>query len=249
MERGFNSVAVASSVVSIGLGVIYWAARTGFPTPLAPILASIGVALLLINVAVIVRSDSGSWARSYAFSWLMSLAAIATLGRLLVDSGNTPVIPIAIAGGVAFLIVFVKWLRETSLKFAILLLAGSAYFATWAAGVVWGRIYKSPLFLEMMIGTGIVHHDGVTLAALGNMLRTYHVATMGLDGIPYMAYHWGTPWLFAQLSNLTGQTVLQFYQLGYAITFIPLFFGSVIAFGVQMGRRDITRDGIKEAAQ
>jgi hypothetical protein len=244
MERGFNSVAVASSVVSIGLGVIYWAARTGFPTPLAPILASIGVALLLINVAVIVRSDSGSWARSYAFSWLMTLAAIATLGRLLVDSGNTPVIPIAIAGGVAFLIVFVKWLRETSLKFAILLLAGSAYFATWAAGVVWGRIYKSPLFLEMMIGTGIVHHDGVTLAALGNMLRTYHVATMGLDGIPYMAYHWGTPWLFAQLSNLTGQTVLQFYQLGYAITFIPLFFGSVIAFGVQMGRRDITRDGI-----
>jgi hypothetical protein len=248
MERGFNSVAVASSVVSIGLGVIYWAVRIGFPTPLAPIFASVGVALILINAPVLGnlgnRSGTGSWARSYAFTWLLTLVAMATAGRLSVDSGVVPLIAVMGLGGLAFLIVFIKWFRETSLRFKLLLIGASVYFATWTAGVVWGRIYKSPLFFEALIGTGIVHHDGVTLAALGNMLRTYHVATMGLDGIPYMAYHWGTPWLFAQLSNLTGQSVLEFYQLGYAVIFIPLFFGSVLAFAIQMSRRDITRDGI-----
>ena len=246
MERGFNSVAVASSVVSIGLGVIYWAVRIGFPTPLAPIMASVGLALILINVPVLRgnRSDTGTWASSYAFTWLMTLTAIATIGRLSIDAGVVPLVAVMVLGGVAFLIVFIKWFRETSIKTAILLIAGAAYFATWTAGVAWGRIYKSPLFLEALIGTGIVHHDGLALAALGNMLRTYHVATMGLDGIPYMAYHWGTPWLFAQLSNLTGQSVLQFYQLGYAVIFIPLLFGSVLAFAVQMSKRDITRDGI-----
>jgi hypothetical protein len=98
--------------------------------------------------------------------------------------------------------------------------------------------------METLIGSGIVHHDGVTLAALGNMLRTYHVASMGLDGVSYMAYHWGSPWLFAQLSNLTGQSVLTFYQLGYPVTMIPLFFGSVVACAVQLSERDVTRDWI-----
>ena len=254
MERGFNSVAVASSVVSIGLGAIYWALRIGFVTPVLPIAASIGLALLFINVPVLAwralgSSDSG-WSRSYAFIWLMTLLTIAVMGRAITTIqllNPWPVTifvaaPVAIAGLLAFLIVAIRWVRETSSKSAVLLIAISAFYSTWIAGVVWGRIYKSPLFFEMLMGTGIVHHDGVTLAALGNMLRTYRVATMGLDGIPYMAYHWGSPWLFAQLSNLTDQSVLTFYQLGYPITMIPLFFGSVITFAIQLSRRDVTRD-------
>jgi len=248
MERGFSSVAVASSVVSIGLGVIYWASRIGFVTPLWPILASVGLALLLINVPVIierlVRSKSASWERSYSFIWLMTLVAIAAIGRFTVGVGSAMLVPVTILGALAFLVVAFWWVREASLRFAALLIVGSGLFSMWIGGVVWGRIYKSPLFMEMLIGTGIVHHDGITLAALGNMLRTYHVASMGLDGIPYMAYHWGSPWLFAQLSNLTGQSVLTFYQLGYPITMIPLFFGSVIAFATQLSERDVPRSWI-----
>lgn len=246
MQRGFNSVAVASSVVSIGLGVIYWAARIGFVTPLMPIAASVGLALLFINVPVLIwralGASESSWPRSYSFIWLITFALLAAVGRLVVGVGSSMAFPVALAGVAAFLIVAANWARKASLKFAAVLIAASAFYSTWIAGVVWGRIYKSPLFFEMLTGTGIVHHDGVTLAALGNMLRTYHVATMGLDGIPYMAYHWGSSWLFAQLSNLTDQSVLTFYQLGYPIAMIPLFFGSVIAFAVQMSGRDVTRD-------
>jgi hypothetical protein len=248
MERGLNSVAVASSVVSIGLGVIYWAARIGFVTPLEPVIASVGLGLLFINLPVLLwrlfRTEEDSWLRSYSFVWLMTFAAIAAIGRFVVGVGAAMAIPVAVTGAAAFLFVLSKWMREASLRFGMLLVASCAFFSTWIGGVVWGRIYKSPLFFETLIGTGIVHHDGVTLAALGNMLRTYHVATMGLDGIPYMAYHWGSPWLFAQLSNLTGQSVLTFYQLGYPVTMIPLFFGSVIAFAIQLSRRDVTREWI-----
>ena len=88
MERGFNSVAVASSVVSIGLGAIYWAARIGFVTPVMPIAASVGLALLFINVPVLVWRASGarddSWPRSYSFIWLMTFAAFAAIGRVTV---------------------------------------------------------------------------------------------------------------------------------------------------------------------
>jgi len=239
-KLSLKSVAVGSSVGASVLGIMYWALRIGFVNPVIPIIAAIGLALLLINVPVLVaeafsrRDARRGWTRTYSFAWLVTFAAIAGIGRLAANFDGSPAIPIAVAGGIAFLFVFAGWIRATTVRSALLLIAGSGFFATWAGGVVWGRIYKSPVFMEMLISSGIVHHDAVTLAALGNMLRTYHVASVGLDGLPYMAYHWGTPWLFAQLSNLTGQSVLEFYQLGYPVTMIPLFFGGVLAFAAQL---------------
>ena len=226
----------------MGLGFIYWALRMGFENPVTPVVASIGLALLFINIPVIAfdalkrREGAHQWLRSYSFLWLVTFSAIALAGRVAVNFHRSSAVPVAILGLIVFAIVFVRWIPTTTAKRAILLILGSGFFASWAAGVVWGRIYKSPLFMEMLISNGIVHHDGITLAALGNMLRTYHVASVGLDGLPYMAYHWGTPWLFAQLSNLSDQSVLEFYQLGYPVTMIPLFFGGVLAFAAQMGK-------------
>ena len=246
--QGLRTAAIGSSVVSIGLGAVYWIERIGFANPVAPILAAIGLALLFINAPVVIwssmyaRVETKRWITSYPIAWIAVFTVIAAIGRAIEPLDASPSILLAPLGAIALVVVLIPWARATSLRFATLLIAGSAYFSTWAAGVVWGRIYKSPVFMEMLIGTGVVHHDGVTLAALGNMLRTYHVASMGLDGLPYMAYHWGTPWLFAQLSNLTGESVLQFYQLGFPVTMIPLFFGSVVAFASVVRNADPTRD-------
>lgn len=230
------TIAVASSVAAIGLGKVYWLSRFGFANPLSPVLKSIGIALLLINAPYLLwwrtRRGEQYWYRSYPFVWLATLAVVAAIGRAQIELGVPLSIPLAIIGLAAFAAVFAIWTHFVSLRFGALLVIGSGFFSVWAAGVVWGRIYKSPLFIETLMATGIVHHDGITLAALGNMLRTYHAASMGLDGVaPYMAYHWGTPWLFAQLSNLTDMSVLEFYQLGYPITMIPLFFGGILTFG------------------
>ncbi|HMA20504.1 MAG TPA: hypothetical protein VKO87_06850, partial [Gemmatimonadaceae bacterium] len=246
--QGLRTAAIGSSVVAIGLGSVYWIERIGFANPVAPVLAAVGLALLFINAPVVIwssvhaRREIHRWTTSYPLVWIAVFAAIAATGRAIEPLDASPSITLAPLGALALVVVLIPWARASSLRSATLLIAGSAYFSTWAGGVVWGRIYKSPLFMEMLIGTGIVHHDGVTLAALGNMLRTYHVASMGLDGVSYMAYHWGTPWLFAQLSNLTGESVLQFYQLGFPVTMIPLFFGSVVAFASVVRNADPTRD-------
>ena len=253
MRRGLYSVAVGSSVVAIGLGLMYWAVRIGFVTPLTPIVSAVGLALLLINLPVLLfralqNSTGLAWVRSYSFLWLVTLGAIASIGRFAVELESSPAILVAVLGTAAFTVVLVAWARGASMISGILFLAGAGIFSTWAGGVVWGRIYKSPVFVEMLIANGVVHHDGLALAAVGNMLRTYHVASVGLDGLAYMAYHWGTPWLFAQLSNLTSQSVLEFYQLGFPLTMIPLFFGAIVAFAVQTSEREITRDKITWAA-
>ena len=50
----------------------------------------------------------------------------------------------------AFFVLLVDWSRHSGWKSATGLIVGGALFSTWTAGVVWGRIYKTPLFLEML---------------------------------------------------------------------------------------------------
>jgi hypothetical protein len=177
------------------------------------------------------------WWRSYPFLWLAGLAAAGILGRLVPVTGINAFPLIAVVGVLAYALVLFRWLRGASFWRSLALIVGSGAFSAWASGVVWGRIYKNPLFYENFILNGIVHHDSLMLAAIANMLRTYHVATTGIDGLNYVPYHWGAPWLFAQWSNLTGAHVLDFYQLGFAVTIVPFFFGGTLAFAVAMRNR------------
>ena len=202
-------------------------------------LRAVGLALLLIDTPYAIRllirrrTLEYGWATSYSFLWLMTIAVTAAIGWAVPLIGFSPFIPLAAIAIVAFLILLADWFRHSGWKATVAMIVCAAFFSTWTAGVVWGRIYKSPLFLEMLMADGKVHHDGISLAALGNMIRTYHVASPGLDGFPYMAYHWGTPWLFAQWSNLAGFSLLEFYQLAFPVTMIPLFFGGIVAFALE----------------
>ncbi|MEO8192546.1 MAG: hypothetical protein ABI681_01765 [Gemmatimonadales bacterium] len=249
LDQAFATVAVAASIVALGLAAIYWLARAGFDTPFDPVLRSVGLALFLLDVPyavwhVFAQRSRGWAAASYSFICLATLASIAALGRLVPFAGVDLSVLVTALGLAAFLFATFHWLRSVSLRHALAIPAGSALFSVWTGGVVWGRIYKSPIFLEMLITDGIVHHDGVTLAALGNMLRTYHVPSMGLDGIPYMAYHWGSPWLFAQIANAAGLSLTEVYHLAFPVMMIPFFFGGLIAFAIQMRGSDVTRDPV-----
>ncbi|HEX2723482.1 MAG TPA: hypothetical protein VHM24_11220 [Gemmatimonadaceae bacterium] len=230
---------MGASVMAMGLAAIYWLARIGFDNPPWPVVRAAGLALLLINspyaVRMLIRRRTleYGWGTSYSFLWLLTIALAGAVGWAVPLIGFSPFIPLALLAVVGFLILFVDWARHSGWRAAGAMILAAGFFSTWAAGVVWGRIYKSPLFLEMLMLDGKVHHDGITLAALGNMIRTYGVPSMGLDGLPYMSYHWGTPWLFAQWSNLTGTSVMEFYQLVFPVTMIPFFFGGLVAFGLE----------------
>jgi hypothetical protein len=236
-DRSFGTVAVTASFLAIGLAAIYWISRAGLANPIRPVIEVTLVSLFMINAPYTARLISvkldvrRGWATSYGSYWLLAILITALAGRY---AGNT-VLPVFLAAGaLTFLVTMVDWLRHGSLWRSAIVIIGSLAFSTFAGGVVWGRIYKSPLFMEMLATTGIVHHDPISLAAIASMLLTYGVPTVGLDGIPYMPYHWGSPWLFAQLSRLLGRSPLDFYNLGYVITIVPFFFGGILAFATEM---------------
>jgi hypothetical protein len=223
--------------------------RLGFSNPIAAVAKPVALAWFILSFPIAVRSalayrqaggaSAETWTSSYAFLSLLGLALSAFFGRLVSLTGINAYPLIAAIGVVAFGAVLVRWIVAAPFWRSVLVLFLSSAFGCWAAGVVWGRVYKNPLFLENLILDGRVHHDTLHLAALANMLRNYHVASTGIDGIPYIPYHWGTPWLFAQWSNLTGARVIDFYQLGFPVTMIPFFFVGVLAFATELRSRRI----------
>jgi hypothetical protein len=235
-------VVVFSSVVCVAVALVYWLMRLGFDNPLLPVAKAVGLSLFLIGfpwlvrflLARIGRFSPERWYLSYSFLWVIGIALTGALGWTGPSVGSLLIAPLALVGVAAFVMALMRWLRVTRAWTLPLYIIGFAVFGGWAAGVVWGRIYKSPMFLEMLVANGVVHHDGLSLGALGGMLRTYGVASSGVDGLYYYPYHWGSAWLFAQWSSLTGSSVLSFYQLGYVVTVIPLFFGALLAFAVEM---------------
>ncbi|MEO5588269.1 MAG: hypothetical protein ABIS03_01695 [Gemmatimonadaceae bacterium] len=201
---------------------------------------SLGLAMFLINFPFAIRallrrqSVRDSWVTSYSAIWLVTIAVVPALGRLVPVTGMSPFPLIMLAGALSLVVSIVTWFRSVSWKSILGLVVGAGIFSSWAAGVVWGRIYKSPLFLEMLIADGKVHHDGVTLAAIANMIRTYHVSSPGLDGVPYLAYHWGTQWIFAQWANLVGLNLTELYNLVFPVTVIPIFYGAIVVFALEV---------------
>ena len=254
-SENYDTIVVLCGIASLGLASVYWLMRLGFENPLLPIARSVALALFIYSSPQLfdwilrvrrTRLDEASgsqivtkWWSSFPFLWLAAIALTAALGRAaeFVSVDFFPVL--AVVGAVSFLAVFVRWVRSAPLWRSLLLAAGAAVFSVWTSGVVWGRIYKNPLFYENFILNGKVHHDSLGLAAIANMLRTYHVASTGVDGLNYVAYHWGTQWLFAQWSNLLGAQVLDFYQLGFPVTMIPFFFGGILAFAVALRNRRV----------
>jgi hypothetical protein len=241
-----RTLVVLAGIVSITIGGVYWVLRSGFENPSAPILKSIALSLFLITLPLILRTTlvrtlsparAESWAGSYAFLWLAGIGFTGLIGRLVPVIGVNPFLLFALIGIVAYAVTLVRWIAAQGIVRTILSIAGAAAFGVWTSGVVWGRIYKNPLYFESFITDGRVHHDTLNLAALGNMLRTYHVASTGIDGLNYVPYHWGSAWLFVQWANLIDIDVLRFYQLTFPVTIIPFFFGGMVALAIALANR------------
>jgi hypothetical protein len=228
----YDTVIVVCGLLSIGIATVYSAMRIGFDDQLLPVAKTVALALFIFSFPATVKGSDRRWWSSYPFLWIVALMLVAALGRLVSPTGLNAFPLVAAIGVLSYAIVFVRWLPRASVWRTMTLIGGCGAFSVWAAGVVWGRDYKNPLFYENFILDGRIHHDSLPLMSMANMLRTYGVNSTGIDGLNYISYHWGTPWLFGQLANLLGTHVFDFYQRGFAVTMIPLFFAGTLAFAV-----------------
>jgi hypothetical protein len=230
-----DTTVVAAATAAIVLAAIYWISRIGFSNPLNPIIASLGVSLFLISAPNQIEriARGSSWWKSQPAIALGCIALTVAAGDIAGRTGINVNIVFVVIGFALTLWTFIRFIRPIRLP-SFALLIGVIVFTVWCAGVIWGSRYKMPLFWETLTLRGNIHHDTFYYADIANMLETYGVPTTGLDGIPIIRYHFGSPWVFAKWGHLTGSDVLSFYSLGYPVIVLPLFFSSILTFATEL---------------
>jgi len=94
----------------------------------------------------------------------------------------------------------------------------------------WLLIQKAPF--DSSIFDDLYFHSSIL-----NMIKTYGVAGFGLDGIDFhnpLHYHYGSHWIFAQLSNLLNLDGLEFFQFAFPIIFIPFLLQNILMFSIDL---------------
>jgi len=118
--------------------------------------------------------------------------------------------------------------------------------SVWISGLIWDGRNLSPLFLEKIVlgmynSTGGL--DNFFHMSIAQMIKTYNIPSTGLDGVPYIPYHYGSHFLFAQISKVLGISIIDMYHLGFPVIFWPLFFHVVFLVFHQFRSANSNSDG------
>jgi hypothetical protein len=254
VDTDHAAIALFAAIVAAMLAGIGFLSRLGFsdnsPFEWAKYL---GLSWFLIHFSLLARkvlpigggNNFRSWWKSHASLTLAALALVAVLGTGWDDaigklSGSNVTIGVRAAvlmvfGATGFLMAAVTLLRTRRARDVIALALVAGFFSLYAAGASWGSGYQNPLFVEG-ICFGSAQIDTLYHASISNMLRTYGVASTGLDGLPFAPYHFGSHWLFARLCNLLDLRVINFYNRAYAVVFIPLGMFSLATLAITIGQ-------------
>lgn len=96
-------------------------------------------------------------------------------------------------------------------KVFILPVAALGILILWMLSITWGSGYASLRWRDLLM-TGYVSRDVAFNATYAEMLITYGRASTGLDGLPYMPYHFASHLLAGALATLTHTSALTIYH-------------------------------------
>jgi hypothetical protein len=243
LEATFAQAAFFASMMAPVIAAIGFLGRQGFSdNSLLRWAEFVGLSWFLVHFSYTVRklfrTPNGPattvWWQGHAPLTLAGLALVVGCG--VEHSGVACVFAraFAILGAAALVLRLVQHARSLTALRVVSLCLFALLLGLYAAGSVWGEGFENPLFVENLCN-GYAHIDTLYLATLANMLRTYGVSSTGLDGLPFVPYHFGSPWIFARVSNLLDLPVIDFYNLAYPVIFAPFVVFSLLTFAVSVG--------------
>ena len=251
-QTAYIEASVYASIIAITLAYFFYQTRLGIVNAMTEdVMKTLGISLLLLNLPAAIswrlrgHGIQPPWYQSRAFITCLALGLMVIAGFVIEDNNYHFDYGLALAGCLCFLFSAYKFLSLDLFtghvfKKAIIAILFFA-FSIWTSSIFWNTgfslmgssyIFFSPFFVESTY-LGGAHVDTLFFTSLSQMIQTYGIASSGLDGLPYIPYHFGSYWIFAQLSKLMQINPIYFYQLCYPVIFLPLFFYSFFLFIIE----------------
>lgn len=243
-NRSVSHITLLAAIVSLVLAFLYWVLRYGFnDNSIFEIIKTLSVSFCLLIIPDFIyryikikkTNQTEAWFNSVAFVSVLFLFFLLFLGLFSLLTGIKIIYllaPLGFAALILFLLdYFINFFKKSNISLIILFI----FFAFWVGALIWGTKYHNPLFYEQII-LGLAHPDTLFYTAVSNLIKTYGFPSTGLDGLPYLHFHWGGMWLFSYLSEAISVSAIKFYNLCYPVIFIPFYFKSLLLFIVDFKR-------------
>jgi hypothetical protein len=191
---------------------------------------AVGLSWLIINFPIAFERTRGRSASAPSrptadAAWC--LAGLIALLLIAMACGKAAGPPAALAGFVLLIARCRRQRGEVGLRLPLVTLCCGISWGVFLACWIWGDGYHDPLF-RWSILQGHVQKDQLFHVSISNMIRTYGVPSTGLDGVPFVPYHFGSHVLLAWLGELIGSPGIAVYQLVYPVVFLPLLMNAAI---------------------
>jgi hypothetical protein len=125
--------------------------------------------------------------------------------------------------------------RNASWRRAIAPLLGGAAVGYWTFLLSFVDGYKTPWINEAAL-LGQVHVDLLFHSAIVNMLRSYGVGSIGVDGVLPFPYYFGSHRIVEALISILRVPPLEFYSVVFPLLLGPLFLAVFFFFAVSFQR-------------
>jgi hypothetical protein len=234
-----KKVALYASLMSFFMACLYNVIRGGLEFQWYESLVVLGFAFTLFNLPIVLAEieierfslKSKLWKDEYVLTFLL-LVFTCLVGVISLSIGYL----FSVIGILAFLRNVstssnkLNWYDAVSLVFVTVI-------TVWVCLKVWDGHYTHPLLLEMVPFDNKLHLDTWFHVSITQMIKTYQVPTTGLNGLPFIHYHFGSHLIFALISKALDVHAFTFYQLAFPVVFIPLFFKVVLTLPVAWAER------------
>lgn len=214
-------------ILVLATGMFNIIARIGFEIPYVLIIKAMGIGMFLCSV--------GLW--GYLFfpklktfplnSTLILLLSFVLMAYLPFFVSFSLSILLILSGYISFFYILwsffrlFKWVAILSFFMFVLV------FSSWFVSDLYRTAPTNPVFKEML-AVGIADKDKLFLISVGQMIKTYGIPSTGLDGLPFLRYHFGSAWLLASISLWIPCSVADTYNYIFPIVFVPLLLYTII---------------------
>ena len=239
MQKIFNSLnLIAILILFVGL-TLSFASRYGVPNTMPiPILNYIsafflGTVILLLPNFLQKKFRKNDWLTNEAFFSVFTILILGLLGYNQILSTIYYQYFITILG----LFLIAEYLFNFSFKKINLWIVFSGFITAFYFYLLcYSSQALTPLY-DIQLFIKKFYQDTIFHISISNMITNYGIPSTGLDGTPYVSYHFGTHLLFGALKRFTGDNIFFFYHIVYAPIFIGLFYKFFVEFSLLISEK------------
>ncbi|MDG2992419.1 hypothetical protein L3556_15985 [Candidatus Synechococcus calcipolaris G9] len=215
------------STLSVGIALMYYLMTFRLNQPMTPIVLVMALSLLTIFLpsALVDLSHKKPILRPLLSNRNINLLIVTLLLSLIGLTGfsfNHVWSGLLLIIGVIFLFYqqiycSIRIFKKNDILFLLII---GFIFSLFLSGSIWGHEFLSPPspYYSQPDYEAFFH------AAISSMMRTHGFSSTGLDGIPYVPYHYGSHWFIAQFANLVNTDSYTAYKIIFPVIFIPMLF-------------------------